>query len=115
MNITKKGIFSFLILTIIFTPLLINAVEVKIENPLGEDTGTVPALIAKITDFIWKLALAVAPILIIVAGYLFLSSAGDPEKVRLAKNTIIWTFVGLLVIFLSNAMIGWLKREVGLN
>jgi len=114
----KKGIISLIILTIIMVPAIAGAVEIKIENPLvGEDgvgPKTVPDLLVKITNFIWKMALAVAPILIIIAGYLFLTSAGDPEKVKTAKNTIVWTFVGLLVIFLSQALVTWLRAEVGI-
>ncbi len=107
----KKRILSLIILTVIFAPLAVGAIT--IQNPLGE-TSTVPALLAKITNFIWILALAAAPIIILIAGYLFLTSAGDPEKVKTAKNTIVWTFVGLLVIFLSNAMVNWLKEVVGI-
>ena len=109
----KKGIISFLILTAIFAPVLAGADEIKIDNPLGS-TSTVPALLAKITNFIWFMALAVAPILILIGAYYFLTSAGDPEKVKIGKNTIIWTFVGLLVIFLSNALVDWMKTAVGI-
>ena len=96
----KKGIISFLILTAIFAPVLAGADEIKINNPLGE-TSTVPELLAKIMEFIRKIALAVAPIFIIIAGYLFITAMGDPEKITKAKKTILWTLIGLLVILMA--------------
>jgi len=108
----KKRLISLLILTVVFVPLLVSA-DTTIVNPLGE-TETFPQLLAKIAGFIFTMALAVAPLLILYAAFILLNSAGDPEKVQTAKKTIIWTLAGLVIIFLSYAMVNWMKIEVGI-
>ncbi|MDP2910087.1 MAG: hypothetical protein Q8N69_03405, partial [bacterium] len=50
---------------------------------------------------------------IIYAGYLFLFSAGDPEKVRTARHLIIYAIIGIIVVFLSKGIINLLLSILG--
>jgi hypothetical protein len=52
----------------------------------------VQELIDKIITFISWVAFAIVPIAIIVAAFYFLTSGGDPEKVRTAKRIIFYPF-----------------------
>ncbi|MBU3942635.1 pilin [Patescibacteria group bacterium] len=92
----KKRILSLIILTVISAPLTVGAIT--IENPLGPDTDDFPKLIGKIISFTRNIALAVAPIMIIIAGYFFVTAMGQPEKITTAKKIILWTLIGLIVI-----------------
>jgi len=53
--------------------------------------------------------------MIIVAGYYFVTAAGDPEKIQTAKRIILWTLIGLLVLFCATGLIELLKTVIGLR
>lgn len=54
----------------------------------------------------------VAVILIVVAGYLFITSAGDPEKVEKAQKTITAAIVGMIIVFLARVIVGFVLEDV---
>jgi len=80
---------------------------VTICNPL--QACDIQELIEKIINFILNLMLVITPIMIVYAGFLFLTAAGDPIKVNLAKKVLLWTLIGLCVILLSKGLIAILK------
>ncbi len=86
---------------------------VEIENPLG--STTFHGFIEKIIDFIFNVALAIAPIMIIVSGFYFVTAEGEPAKIETAKQIILWTLVGLLIIFLAKGLIKFLAQIFGIN
>jgi type IV secretory pathway VirB2 component (pilin) len=50
-------------------------------------------------DIGYPLAFLVGVIMVIVAGYMWMTSAGDAQKIQTAQGTITWAVLGL--IFLS--------------
>lgn len=47
----------------------------------------------------------VAVIMIIVAGYKYITSAGDASKITSAKNTLIYAIVGLIIASLAQLIV----------
>jgi len=76
-------------------------------------TKSFEELINAIADFIFWVAIAIAPIMVIVAAYFFLTSGGDPEKIRTAKRIIFWTFIGLIIVFLAKGIIAVIGQLLG--
>jgi hypothetical protein len=66
-------------------------------------------LLNRIVDFLFYLSLGVAPIMIVVAGFYFITAEGDVKKTENAKNIIKWTLIGLLVIFCSKGLIKFIS------
>jgi len=93
----------FLLLFSVFAPLTAQGQIVEIENPLEADTFW--DLIDKLIDFIFYLAIPIAAIMFIIAGFYFVIAAGDPNKITFAKQMIFWTTVGLFIVFLAKAFI----------
>ncbi len=94
----SKILFKPLILVLLvslFIPFAINA-EVEIENPIIYDTTA--KLIGALVSFLMKIAIPIAVIMIVVAGFYFITATGDPEKIKTAKKIILWTLIGLIVI-----------------
>lgn len=79
----------------LLVPIAVKGGAVVIENPLGTDSMT--DLIDKIISIIWYLSVVIAPIMITVAGFYFVTSMGDPQKVATAKKIILWVLIGLLI------------------
>jgi len=84
----------------------------QICNPLkyGNFEDLVKAII---NDFLIPVGITVAGIMFVIAGALFVTSAGDPEKVRTARRVMIYTAVGLAVILLASGLIAVLQSILG--
>jgi hypothetical protein len=82
----------------------------KLINPLA--CNTIPECIEKIISFILWIATAIFPIVIIIGGFLFLISGGDPEKVRTAKRVIFWGVIGLLIVLIARGIISVIKAII---
>lgn len=76
---------------------------VIIDNPLN--TTDIRVLINKIIDLLFTLGIPLAVLLILWAGFLFLTSGGNPQKVNQAKATLLWTIVGFSILLLSKGII----------
>jgi len=99
------SIFLFSLLTPLF------AKAITFENPFKN--VTFEKLIENIIKFIFWVAMAIAPIMVIVAAFYFLTSGGDPEKIRTAKRIIFWTFIGLIIVFLAKGIIAVIGQLLG--
>lgn len=101
-----KKIFLLIFLSSFLTPLFTAAIT--FENPL--EGVTFESLVSSVIDFIFWVAMAIAPIMIIVAAFYFLTSAGDPEKVRTAKRIIFWTIVGLIIVLSGRGIVAMIEQ-----
>jgi len=88
---------------ILLIPLIASAQVVRIENPLSVDS--IEELIENIVNFLFNISLYIAPIMILYAGFMFITAAGDPAKISTAKKLIFWVLVGLVIIFSAKGII----------
>lgn len=86
-------------------------VIISFQNPLGSATFT--GLINNIINFLFTIAVILAPILLVVAGVIFMTAAGDPGKVKTARSMLLWTIVGFGVILISKGLVTVLKGILG--
>ena len=100
------------IFTLLLTPVIGEA-QFRIENPLT--ATTVGDLIDGVIDFIFYVAIVVAPLLAVIAGFYFITAAGDPNKVKTAKNIITYTLIGLAIVFLAKGLYAMLKQVLGIR
>lgn len=77
--------------------------SICISNPIKADTFA--ELIDNIIDFIFNIALLIAPIMFIIAGFSYITAAGDPAKIKKSGDIVIWTGIGLIVVLLSKGII----------
>lgn len=80
-------------------------------NPLQSENFT--DIIDNILNFLFNIALVLSPIMVVIAGVLFITAAGKPEQLSKAKQILIWTAVGFGVILLSRGLITVLQRIIG--
>jgi len=103
----KNYFYRLLTITILssllLTPVLVKADVITITNPL--EAGSFTELMVAIAGILFKLAVAIAPIFIIIAGFYFLTAAGEPAKINTAKTIILWTAIGLLVVICAEGII----------
>lgn len=70
-------------------------------NPLTGPNG----LLLKIANIIAALTGLVAIIVIIVAGWRYITSAGEAAKVQSAKSALTFAIIGLIVVVLADSII----------
>ena len=97
----------------VFVATSISAKSVTIENPLKYNTFW--ELINHLINFAFFIAVGVAPLMIIVSGFFFISSQGEPEKVQKAKKMIMWTLIGFAIVVCAKALIVFLGQILGIR
>lgn len=84
---------------------------IKFNLPAGLPTN--PATIAmNIINVLMFATGALAVIFIIVGGIQFATSAGDPKRIEVAKNTITYAVIGLVIAILSFAIVSFVKSQL---
>jgi hypothetical protein len=80
---------------------LINGKCTAVSTAIGEISTDPASFVKSIFSVILGLAGGIALILIIIAGYKFMTSAGNPESLKGATEQLTSAIVGLLFIILS--------------
>jgi len=82
------------------------------DPPPGAFAGSIVALVNIILNFIWPLFVGFAVIMFIVAGFMFLTARGDPEKTDTARQAILWGVVGIVVGILAFSIPFIIQRTI---
>lgn len=112
----KKFIIGGIFLTAVFlsfSAFTNQVTAVEITNPLKYDTFT--QLINAIIDFLFVVSLALSSLMIVLAGYYFVTASGDPKKIEAGKKIILYTLIGLGIIMFAKAISSILKLVIGLK
>ena len=99
-------LLKFFIIFVLFAYFLIPVTangQVVIDNPLASDS--IEDLIEGIITFIFWVATALAPLMIVIAAFYFVTSGGNPQQVQIAKRIILYTVIGYAIILLSRGII----------
>ena len=72
--------------------------NITIDNPLATDIDTLPEFVEEVLRIVLKVGIPIVTLFIIYAGLLFVMAAGNPEKLKKAKETLLWTLVGAAVL-----------------
>ena len=56
-------------------------------------------------SWLYTFALAAVPIVILIGAFMFVTAAGNPERVKTGRRLIIWAIVGLAIVMTSKGII----------
>lgn len=73
---------------------------------------TAPSVVTEIIKIIVSLLGIVAVLMILVAGQRYITSNGEPEKIKQARNMIIYSLVGLIIAGLAFAIVTFVQNGV---
>ena len=76
---------------------------------------TLGSLITGIISLMTTAGVVLALFLIAYGGWLWINSAGDKDKIRHARMTIVYTFVGLVVIVTAMIIVNTVTGFLGIN
>lgn len=81
-----------------------------IPNPLLEfDPGNI---LAQVVNSLLLWGGAVALLFIIIGGFRFIISMGNPEGVEKARHTVLYAVLGLIIIFVAYLIVAYLLADL---
>ena len=118
-----KKILKSLCLFLVLAGILVAGNALAVKEVTGEDVeGQIPteatpeAPFSKQLSFVINILLAlastVAVVFIILGGYRYITSVGNPEEEKNAKRMIWFAVIGLVIVILSFALVNFVDRLI---
>lgn len=89
--------------------------QICLDNPLNNNQPgivPVPELIGKIINISLGLVGSLALAMFIYGGFLWMMSGGNNEMVQKGKTVLIWSTIGLVIIFSSYALVKFVLESL---
>lgn len=111
----NKKLVAFFYAALLLFPVIVLAIAFPKPPAKGSvGIGSIIPAINNIIGIIWVIFGGFAIIMFIYAGFLFVTSHGDPGKVKEARNAVLWGAVGVAVGLLSTFIPYIIARVIGL-
>jgi len=72
-------------------------------------------IVDSILNFLFRIAVVLVPLMAVIAGFMLITAAGNPEKINRARDIIIWTAVGLGILLLSRGILAIINQLLGVT
>ncbi len=82
---------------------------VSLPNPLGQNCSDLGCPIDKVLNILFTIAIPLTTIMVLWGGFKIVTSAGDPEKAKEGRKTILYAAAGFAVILLAKAIPGFVQ------
>jgi hypothetical protein len=63
--------------------------------------------------YLVPLGVFLAVLMVVVGGYMWIASAGDPDRVKQAQGTLTWAIIGLVFILIAVLLVNTLINAIG--
>lgn len=94
-----RQLFSAVMILILSVPGVLHAAElINPLDPAGTGDVTITTIIGRLITTILGVTGSVALLMFVYGGFLWLISAGEPDKVKKGKEVMKWAALGLVVI-----------------
>lgn len=80
-------------------------------NPLR--ANSLVELLQEFVRVVVMIAIPVAAVFIIYAGFLFVTAGGNEQKIASAKKTFFWTIIGVIILLGAGIIIQVITETVG--
>ncbi|MDP2655190.1 MAG: hypothetical protein Q8P17_01360 [bacterium] len=85
--------------------------DVKLINPL-KGGGNLMSFLQSILDFVIKIGTVVVILMMVFVGYKFVVAQGAPDKIKEARDALLWTLIGALILLGSKAIAFGIEKTV---
>ena len=120
--LNSLGTMVMVIGSMIYLSNPVNAIVLSDNCPAGGSSSVcasaspkddLGAIIKQITNVMFFIIGAIAVVMIIYSGIRYTTSAGNPAGVTAAKNSLIYSIVGLVVAILAYAIVNFVVTRIG--
>ena len=70
-------------------------------------------LLTNIANAVATLIASISVIMIIVSGMMYLTSAGNPQRMQTAKTAFIYAIIGIVIGLSADALVAFIKTTIG--
>jgi len=99
--------------TVTITAAPTPSVATSADNPLAATTTA--GLIRSMTNVIFYIVSALAVLLIVVGGFILITSAGNPKQLNQGKKIILFTLVGYAIMLIAGGIVALIYRILDVN
>lgn len=82
----------------------------ELPNPLG--ISDVNQLIARVINFVLGLIGSLSLLMFIYGGLTWMTSAGSSEKIKKGRDIIVWSVIGLAIVFTAYIMVKFVIQSL---
>ncbi len=101
----------------IYFPIIFSVASVTVNNytySTGLSTTSAGSQeLQSILQIVFGIIGSIAVLIILIAGFKFISSSGNPESIAKARETIIYAIIGLVVAMLAEVIVSFVLFSVG--
>ena len=109
----KKVILPVLVLSIIMVvPFLASAANPPIDIPGGENID-IWTLLTTTLNWFFNVAIIVAAIFLVYAGWQYITAGGDDDKMKSGLNTLVRALIGVGIALLAKGLIYVVSTFIG--
>ncbi|MCK5413514.1 MAG: hypothetical protein KAI57_04040 [Candidatus Pacebacteria bacterium] len=99
-----SNFFYFASLSLFVVTKKVSAVTVvNVTNPI--QTSDFSVLVGNVLQWVLGVAGSISLLMLIAGGIMYITSAGDEQKIATSKKLITWTIFGLIVVLASYSII----------
>jgi len=102
MKLAKILLVAMVIGTMVAPLAFAKGVPTLPEGP--KDYDELLEVINKILSWVFAILLITSAVVILIAAYTYVTSKGEPGKVKEATNMIVYAAIGLIIALLSNVL-----------
>lgn len=86
--------------------------KTELENTLPPESLAGGDPVGKALQLVFAIAGAVSLIIIMIGAFQYVTSAGNPQAVNKAKDTILYAIIGLVICILAYAIVGFVVNSL---
>jgi hypothetical protein len=83
---------------------------ITLQNPIGEDDPR--KILGNILKTVLGLVGSLALVVFVYGGLTWMTSAGNSDRVKSGRDTLIWAGIGLIVIFASYTIVAFILQTI---
>ena len=92
---------------------LTNIGPIKLETPWTKHFNSLSDVIGSIIEILLMFAWILAVVYLIIGGYQYITSGGNPDAATKARNTIVGSVIGLIVTFSAYLIVKFIFESLG--
>ncbi len=109
---SKRYIFISLLLFFFAFPILV-VKAVQLQSPI--QTSSIYEVLHSIWVWLFRISIPLVAIFAVWAGFSFAKSGGQPEKIKKAREILLFTVIGLVVVLLSGGIVNLVGNILGVK
>ncbi|MDO8264783.1 MAG: hypothetical protein Q7T34_00240 [Candidatus Parcubacteria bacterium] len=111
----KKALFA--LITFLALPVFVFA-QTPSGNVLPSTAASLPTIsfqsgLTSLTNWLFTLVLAVATVCILISAFYFITAQGDAEKVKSARDFLLYALVGIIVALMARGLVSFISGITG--